>query len=81
MSDDNPLPEFNDLVREAMSAQEMFDNWDQGKTFYSGAFGGRRYCTIDEVTSEWSAANAKLIEYTLKHGQRLLSMERADDEA
>lgn len=69
--EDNPLPEFNDLVRDAFEAQEAFDNWDRGTT-WTGPIVGKRVCTLDQVTKEWDDANRKLIEFVNTYGTKML---------
>jgi hypothetical protein len=71
------LPEFNDLVRQAMDAQEAFDNWDEGATWHpSWQKLAPRVCTLDEVVKEWHDANEKLIQFVLDHGEQLLRENR-----
>ena len=64
--------ELNDLVREAYDAQEGFDNWDQGKTYYPSPFEkGPRICTLDEVVAELDAANLKLVRFAVENAAAL----------
>lgn len=59
--------ELNDLIREAYDAQEGFDNWDEGKTYYphSPFIDGPRKCSLDEVVAELDAANLKLVQFVV----------------
>jgi hypothetical protein len=78
---DNPLPDFNMLVRDAFDAQDAFDQWDDGKTigdFFVAGQRTMREVDLDTVTREWDEANRKLIEYVLEHGEKLLEMKRVD---
>lgn len=72
---ENPLADFNDLVREAYSAQEAFDNWDEGKTWDAGSKFTKqpRMCALDDLCTEWDAANIKLINFVLEHGQEIMT--------
>lgn len=65
------IADFNHLVSEAQHAQELFDNWDEGKTFTSGPFGEERQCTLDEICKEWDTANLKLVAFALEHADHL----------
>jgi hypothetical protein len=67
------VPELNDAIREAFGAQEAFDNWDNGKTFYDKVFGGPRFCALQDVVDELDTANLKLVQFVLEHGAVLLA--------
>lgn len=61
----NQFPRFNELVREASTAQEAVDRWDGGCTWNSFGISAKRTCSLDEVVAEWDAANAALIKFVL----------------
>lgn len=71
---DGPLQIFHELVRDCFRAEEGFDNWDGGVTFYPSSLVRRkgRKCSLDTVVREWREANAKLIQYVREHGDEIL---------
>jgi hypothetical protein len=71
MSNGHIVADFNDLVRQAQHAQELFDNWDEGMTFTSGPFGEKRQCPFDEICQEWDSTNLKLVTFVLEHADHL----------
>lgn len=75
--DKNPVPRFNELVFAAAEAQEGFDNWDDGKTYYPSSVLGRgpRECTLDEVVAEWARANIELVQFVFKYGAKIIKLE------
>lgn len=78
----NCLADFNDLVREAFTCQEGFDNWDEGKTHYPSTFDHKniRLCDLETVEREWDEANLALVSYVMKHGPELCVAMGADPE-
>lgn len=75
----NHIAELNDLIREAYEAQEGFDNWDEGKTYYPNSFlRDARHCSLEQVVHELDFANLKLVRFVLAHPELASQLHRRE---
>lgn len=64
----NYVADLNDLVGSVASAQEAFDNWDDGRTTIHGMI---RFCDLELLEQELDEDLLALVLYVREHGDEL----------